>query len=499
MTGQMEQPRQQEIQPHKSDGIRTAFGAMGVYGGVQAVQILAGLIRGKVSAVFLGAFGMGVSSLYSSAVAVVQQIAVAGINLAVVKEVAAVADDDEARRLAASVSSRLTGICALAGGVLCLLLSPLLSRLTFGNYDYTVGFMALSAMVAFSVGAAGQQALLQATRSLRPLARATMCGVVMSLLVAVPLYWVFSVEGIVPAMIAGSFFGWLFYRRAVSRAGVCASSAPRLRDNMPIVRSLLRGGVSLMAVGAISVGVTFAVNVFLRASGGESAVAMYQAASSVSAQCASLVFTAMAMDYFPRISAMTSDREALSDVAGGQQSVVLIVLTPIACMLSLAAPLVADLLFSREFIAMVPLLRWLAVAMTLKGVSYPLGYVPLAMGRRRLYFWLEGVYGALTVFAGVSVGYILGALEGIGIALCAVYLLDIAVYAAVCVRCFGVVIRRRVAAEAVVSVVMVMSVTLAAGILENAVAYAVMALLTFTALTISWIRFKKVYKANGDN
>ena len=55
MTGQMEHPRQQEIQPHKSDGIRTAFGAMGVYGGVQAVQILAGLIRGKVSAGFLRA------------------------------------------------------------------------------------------------------------------------------------------------------------------------------------------------------------------------------------------------------------------------------------------------------------------------------------------------------------------------------------------------------------------------------------------------------------
>ncbi|MDE6524163.1 MAG: oligosaccharide flippase family protein, partial [Paramuribaculum sp.] len=397
------------------------------------------MIRGKFAALLLGVGGMGVASLYASAAAVVQQIAVAGLNLAVVREISGISDDEEACRVAATVSRRLTDLCAVGGVILCLLLSPLLSLLTFGSYEYTVGFMCLSLMVGLSVAATGHQALLQATRSLRPLAGATICSTVVSVVVAVPLYWFFSVNGIVPAMIAGSLSGLWFYSRAVGRLRLYGGSVGvRLRDHKPLVRRLLRSGMSLMAVGAMSVGVTFAVNVWLRAEAGESSVAMYNAASSVSSQCASLVFMAMAMDYFPRISALAGDRKAMSGVVEHQIRAVLTVLAPMSCLLSAMAPLVTGLLFSSEFDGMIPMLRWLSVAMVLKGVSYPLGYVPLAMGHRRLYFRLEGIYGTVTVFAAVAAGYVAGGLEGIGVAMCAVYTLDIAVYAMVCCRCFGV-------------------------------------------------------------
>lgn len=83
----MAESRQNGVETARSyaDSVRGAFSAMGVYGGVQAVQILAGMIRGKSAALLLGVGGMGVASLYASAAAVVQQIAVAGLNLAVVR------------------------------------------------------------------------------------------------------------------------------------------------------------------------------------------------------------------------------------------------------------------------------------------------------------------------------------------------------------------------------------------------------------------------------
>lgn len=496
----MAESKQEEIEATRSsaDGVRGAFSAMGVYGGVQAVQILAGLIRGKVSALLLGVGGTGISSLYASAAAVVQQIAVAGLNLAVVKEISGISDDEEARRVAAAVSRRLTDLCALAGAALCLLMSPLLSLLTFGNYDFTVGFMGLSVMVGMSVAATGRQALLQATRSLRPLAGATMGATVVSVVSAVPLYWAFSVDGIVPAMIAGSFAGLWFYSRAVRRERLCGRSAAdvRLRDHMPLVCRLLRSGLSLMAVGAMSVGVTFAVNVWLRAEAGEASVAMYQAASSVSSQCASLVFMAMAMDYFPRISALAGDRMAMTAAVEHQIRAVMIVLTPMACLLSVAAPLVTGLLFSSEFDGMIPMLRWLSVAMVLKGVSYPLGYVPLAMGRRRLYFRLEGIYGTVTVFAAATAGYAAGGLEGIGVATCVVYALDIAVYASVCRRCFGVSPGAPTALQAVCSVVVAVCAVMASGLPDQTMACVVQGVVCLTALVVSWIAFGRIRKYN---
>ena len=491
----MAESRQNGVETGRSyaDSVRGAFSAMGVYGGVQAVQILAGMIRGKFAALLLGVGGMGVASLYASAAAVVQQIAVAGLNLAVVREISGMSDDEEACKVAATVSRRLTDLCAVGGVILCLLLSPLLSLLTFGSYEYTVGFMCLSLMVGMSVAATGRQALLQATRSLRPLAGATICSTVVSVVVAVPLYWAFSVNGIVPAMIAGSLSGLWFYSRAVGRSRLCGGSVGvRLRDHKPLVRRLLRSGMSLMAVGAMTVGVTFAVNVWLRAEAGESSVAMYNAASSVSSQCASLVFMAMAMDYFPRISALAGDRRAMSGVVEHQIRAVLTVLAPMSCLLSAMAPLVTGLLFSSEFDGMIPMLRWLSVAMVLKGVSYPLGYVPLAMGHRRLYFRLEGIYGTVTVFTAVAAGYAAGGLEGIGVAMCAVYALDIAVYAMVCCRCFGVLPGGRTLSIAVRSVAIAVCAVMASGLPDRVWAYAVQAVVCLVALTASWIELCRI-------
>lgn len=491
----MAESRQNGVETARSyaDSVRGAFSAMGVYGGVQAVQILAGMIRGKSAALLLGVGGMGVASLYASAAAVVQQIAVAGLNLAVVREISGMSDDEESCRVAATVSRRLTDLCAVAGVILCLLLSPLLSLLTFGSYEYTVGFMCLSLMVGMSVAATGRQALLQATRSLRPLAGATICSTVVSVVVAVPLYWAFSVNGIVPAMIAGSLSWLWFYSRAVGRLRRYGGSVGvRLRDHKPLVRRLLRSGMSLMAVGAMSVGVTFAVNVWLRAEAGESSVAMYNAASSVSSQCASLVFMAMAMDYFPRISALAGDRKAMSDVVEHQICAVLTVLAPMSCLLSAMAPLVTGLLFSSEFDGMIPMLRWLSVAMVLKGVSYPLGYVPLAMGHRRLYFRLEGICGTVTVFTAVAAGYAVGGLEGIGVAMCAVYALDIAVYAMVCRRCFGVLPGGRTLSIAGRSVAIAVCAVMASGLPDRVWAYAAQAVVCLVALTASWIELCRI-------
>lgn len=491
----MAESRQNGVETARSyaDSVRGAFSAMGVYGGVQAVQILAGMIRGKSAALLLGVGGMGVASLYASAAAVVQQIAVAGLNLAVVREISGMSDDEEACRVAATVSRRLTDLCAVAGVILCLLLSPLLSLLTFGSYEYTVGFMCLSLMVGMSVAATGRQALLQATRSLRPLAGATICSTVVSVVVAVPLYWAFSVNGIVPAMIAGSLSGLWFYSRAVGSSRLCGRSVGvRLRDQKPLVRRLLRSGMSLMAVGAMSVGVAFAVNVWLRAEAGESSVAMYNAASSVSSQCASLVFMAMAMDYFPRISALAGDRRAMSGVVEHQICAVLTVLAPMSCLLSTMAPFVTGLLFSSEFDGMIPMLRWLSVAMVLKGVSYPLGYVPLAMGHRRLYFRLEGVYGTVTVFTAVAAGYAVGGLEGIGVAMCAVYALDIAVYAMVCQRCLGVLPGGRTLSIAGRSVAIAVCAVMASGLPDRVWAYAAQAVVCLVALTASWIELCRI-------
>ncbi len=68
---------------------RSILKGTSVFGGVQVFQILINMVRGKFVALFLGPDGMGVSALLTSATGTVQQFGSLGLNLAIVKEVAA--------------------------------------------------------------------------------------------------------------------------------------------------------------------------------------------------------------------------------------------------------------------------------------------------------------------------------------------------------------------------------------------------------------------------
>lgn len=172
-----------------------------IFGGVQVFQILLALIRGKFVAILLGPAGMGVAALYTTTANTLQQFASLGLNLAVVKEVAANRDERQKISTVFAVARRLIVMSALLGACVCLLFSPLLSRWTFGDDAHTFGFMLLAVMVFFAISSAGEMSLLQGMHEVKRLSKASIVGGLTGLFVGVPLYYFFGTGGIVPAMI----------------------------------------------------------------------------------------------------------------------------------------------------------------------------------------------------------------------------------------------------------------------------------------------------------
>lgn len=119
------------------------------FGGVQFFQIIVNLIRGKFVALFLGPNGMGISSLYNVAGNTLCQFASLGLNLAIVKEIAVNKENKESLAKIVTLSRKLILCTAILGAFICIIFSPLLSKLTFGTTGYTMGFIALSIMVFF--------------------------------------------------------------------------------------------------------------------------------------------------------------------------------------------------------------------------------------------------------------------------------------------------------------------------------------------------------------
>ena len=142
---------------------------LSAFGGVQIFNILIGLLRGKFVALLLGPSGMGISALYTSSIAPLQQLCSLGLNLAVVKEVAANKDNPTALPRILSTTIKLFAATSLLGALVCAAGAPLWSHLTFGDFSHTSSYLWLSLFIALSIAGAGFLALLQGLGEVRTL------------------------------------------------------------------------------------------------------------------------------------------------------------------------------------------------------------------------------------------------------------------------------------------------------------------------------------------
>ena len=182
---------------------RQILKATSIFGGVQVFNILIAIIRSKVVAVLLGTVGMGVIGLLTSTISLVTSVTNFGLGISAVRDISeAHATDDENRiKETLSVFRTLVWGTGFLGLLLTLILSPWLSLLTFGNYNYTIVFAVLSVTLLIAQLTAGQSAILQGMRKIKWMAKAGMLSSAVGLIGSIPLYYFFGVKGIVPALV----------------------------------------------------------------------------------------------------------------------------------------------------------------------------------------------------------------------------------------------------------------------------------------------------------
>lgn len=490
--------REDDIKSRQSgddNSYRSILKGTSAFGGVQLFQILINLVRGKFVAVILGPDGWGVSSLLASAMASIQQFASLGLNLAIVNEVAASKDDPGRLSRALAVGKRLVMATSLTGALVCLLFSVPLSVFTFGSGDRALWFALLGIAVFFSIAGAGLMSVLQGLRCVRRLSLASLVGASSGLVFGVPLYWLFGIHGIVPAMILLALSNFTFYFISVRRE---LRGHPRARflwaEHRPLVRKLIGLGVVMMASSLIGTLVSYAISAWIRHAGSMTDVGLYQAANSATGQYVGLVFAAMSLDYLPRLSAASADRAKLSDVVNRQTEIVSLIIAPIVVAVMLSTPLIIRVLFTGEFLAVAELLRWMAFGVLFKGLMYPLGYISFAREDKRLFFWLEGVMSNMMTLA-LSVGfYRWFGLVGLGMALVADCSICLLVYLCVTRRRYSVVYTGRTALSVVVSVVIAGAGFAASFLSATAVSCALMSTVLVISLLLSVLRLRRLLR-----
>ncbi len=400
---------------HDKNSYKESLKATSLFGGVQVYNILIGIIRSKFVAVLLGPLGMGINGLLISATDLIMSLTNLGLGTSAVRDIAEANATQDAGKIALviRVFRRLVWLTGLLGAVICLLFSPYLSYVTFGNYEYTIAFVILSSSVLFKQLATGQTALLQGMRKYADMAKANVTGNTIGLFLTVPLYYLWGLDAIVPVLVITSVISFIlsyYYSNKVKIEKVEITTKSIKKEG----KGMLKMGFFISLQGLLSVGASYLVRIFISNKGGLDDVGLFTAGFAIINTYVGLVFTAMGTDYYPRLSAVSSGNEEFNKTINQQAEISLLLLAPIIAGFIIFIKPVVTILYSSKFLPVEGLIYWAILGIFFKAASWTIAYSFLAKGDTTAFFWSE-LAAIIYTTAFNILGYMHWGLTGLGI------------------------------------------------------------------------------------
>lgn len=394
---------------------RQIMKATSIFGGVQVFNIIITIIRSKFVAVLLGPTGMGIAGLLTVTIGIVGSFTDFGLATSAVKNVSAASASANELKVATIVAvvKRLVWITGLLGAFITLLTAPWLSELTFGNKDYTSAFIWLSFTLLLGQLSSGQIIILRGLRKIQYMAKASAIGSAVGLFVSIPIYYVWGLNGIVPAIIISSISSLLLSWYFSSKINLPKVSVDKETINTE-GREMLSMGFLLSMSGLITLGASYIIRIFISNLGGVEQVGLYSAGFAIINSYVGMVFSAMGTDYYPRLSAVAHDKGLTNDTINQQAEISILILAPILIIFLVFIQWVIKLLYSTQFIPVSGMVLWAALGIFFKAVSWAIAFIILAKSDSKLFFWNEFITN--TYMLGLNLlGYYLGGLDGLGI------------------------------------------------------------------------------------
>lgn len=394
---------------------RNILKATSLFGGVQVFNVIISIVRSKFIAILLGPAGMGIAGLLTSTTSFITGITSFGLGTSSVKNVSAANATGDNYKIASVVSvlRRLVWITGLLGTLITICLSSWLSQVTFGNKDYTLSFMCISVTLLLTQLNSGQLVILQGLRKLKQLAMASLAGSVVGLLVSVPLYYIWGIKGIVPAIIVNAtftvFFSWLFsFKIRIMKVKVDRKMLKTEGVDM------LRMGMMLSLSSLFVLASSYILRIYISRTGGVAQVGLYTSGFTILNTYVGLVFSAMITDYYPRLAGLLDDNIKTKVAVNQQAEMAILIIAPILTIFIIYIKWMIVLLYSNKFIAINEMMQWAALGIFVQAAGWPMGLIFVARGDTKVFFWSEFCAYSYYLLLNIA-GYKLLGLRGLGI------------------------------------------------------------------------------------
>lgn len=399
---------------------RQILKATSLFGGVQFFNILIALFRTKIIAVLIGPTGIGIASLLNSTTDLVAGFTNFGLNTSAVKAIAESDGDKEKLSRIVNVLYRLVWFTGILGFLVTLFFSYWLSKITFGDADYTILFVWVSISLLFKQLTHGRLAVLQGLRRLKDLAKANLYGSFLGLLITVPLYYYWKIEAIVPAIVISSTISFLL---AFYFSGKIKIESVKLTNQEAFTegKSMIHLGFMLSLSGFITLTSAYILQIIINRIGGIDQVGFYHAGFTILNSYVGLIFTAMSTDYFPRLASVIEKKTEIIKTVVEQAYMAILIITPIIIIFLSLAPIIVKVLYSPDFLPITAMISWGILGTLFKAVSWSMGYILIAKGDSKMFIRTAIGFNSVLLLLNVA-GYFFYGFEGLGISFFVYYI-----------------------------------------------------------------------------
>lgn len=384
-----------------------------IVGGATVASLVFGLIRGKILALLVGPAGIGLFGVLN--VLFNTGTTVAGLNLQStgVRQVGATPANSPERARAKTGLWLFAWLAAIIGGFAFWL---------FERFVYVPNTPALVSgpsfpWIALAVGLStlngAQLVILQVYGKIAAIAYVRLLGSFLSMVLAVLAVYLLGTTGLYVAVLAVPLSG-IIVALIWSRGMGWQIRTPLGRWVIGEWRTLIIMGVGLTAASITGNASQLLLRSVITDRGGLSAAGLFQAAWTLTNVNLSVILSAMAVGYFPRLTALAQYPDKLAETLNQQLHVALLLASPILTFAVGFAPLLLQLLYSNSFTGASHVLQLQIAGDVLKIATWSMGYVLLAMNAT-VGFFIAGVTFDIAVVVLVWLLYPLIGLDSAGL------------------------------------------------------------------------------------
>lgn len=380
-----------------------------------------GMLKMKAVAVVLGPSGVGLIALYESTLELISTITGLGISQSGVRQIAEAHGKGDQERLAqyAQVLRRVAIATGLLGVAVTLLFAQLISGWVFKDASRTDSVAMLCIPVLLAAVATASSAFLRGVRRIRELAIAQIIISSGGLVTSVILYGFLGPNGVIPALSITALLNVLIHWWFARKFALPDGEIPLSRI-IGFSRVLITLGLAFMVSAALTAGSELTVRAWIVRGFGPEVNGLYQSAWSISGIFAGFILTAMGMDFYPRLTAASSDNATVIRMVNEQIEIGVILALPGLYATVVFSEWIIQLCFSTAFAPAAGLLPWFVLGVYGRVASWPIGFIQLAKGSSKWFVVTQLSFNIGYVVL-VWLGLRVGGVESVAVAFAAIY------------------------------------------------------------------------------